>query len=406
MGQTIAGAGPRGPRAGTKSERGSTLVPALLFAMVVMAFSMSVITSGVAVNHQRRYLVAGQRAQEAAESGIHHLLGALAGPGRLLVLTERRLDGAIEGEAGSSAALRYEITLAPSGDDGADNDLDGLFDEEDERDMMEATSTGYADRVAKTVRVTLLSRYRSPVMPAATYIADPDADLRLDGNAFLISGIDVDISGYKTGALVPGIGVAGDPNDIKSQIGKNQDDNIVGLGGDMSIYQVAQIDFNQLIEDAVRSANVRLQEGSVQQPSTAGAWGSVETPAILFGSGDIKISGGGGGAGAIVVDGDLTISGGFEWHGLIIVRGKLAFAGGGGAKHVIGGVVVEKDVLSGGSGGISTKSNGFLSGELSVNGTVDVLFSRATLAIVERAFATYTILNWREGPNPPGEAAP
>ena len=43
---------------------------------------------------------------------------------------------------------------------------------------------------------------------------------------------------------------------------------------------------------------------------------------------------------------------------------------------------------------------------LSVNGTVDILFSRATLAAITRAFATYTILNWREGPNPPGEAAP
>jgi hypothetical protein len=312
----------------------------------------------------------------------------------------------LEGEEASDAALRYEITLAPAGGDDCDNDLDGLVDEEDEKDMWEATSTGRADRIEKTVRVTLLARYRAPSMPAATYIADPMADLRLDGNAFLISGNDVGLNGAPTGELVPGIGVAGDPSMIQGQVERQQDDNIVGLGGDFSVYSVAPIDFQQLIEDAVRSANVRLYADEVQKPAAPGDWGTLETPAVLFGSGDIKISGGGGGAGAIVVDGDLTISGGFEWHGLIIVRGKLAFAGGGGAKHVIGGVVVEKDVLSGGSGGISSKSNGFLSGELSVNGTVDVLFSRATLAIVERAFATYTILNWREGPNPPGEAAP
>jgi hypothetical protein len=386
----------------SRPERGSALVPALLFAITVMAFAMSVVTSGLAVNHQRRSLVGAQRAQDAAESGIHHLLGALAGPGRFRVLADRRLEGVLEGDEGSDAALRYEVTLAPAGKDACDNDLDGLADEEDEKDMYEATSTGRADRIAKTIRVTLLARYRAPSMPSAAYIADPMADLRLAGNAFLISGEDVDLAGAKTGELVPGIGVAGDPKAIKGQFGSAQDDNVVGVGGGFSVYQVDQIDFNPLIEDAVRSTNVRLMPGTVQQPSQPGEWGTLETPAILFGAGDIKISGGGGGAGILVVDGNLTISGSFEWHGLIITRGQIAFAGGGGSKRVVGGVVVERDVIS----GTDSKTGGFLSGDLAVNGTVDVLFSRATLAIISRAFATYTILNWREGPNPPGEAAP
>ena len=89
----------------TRRERGTALVPALLFAMTAMAFAMSVVTSGLAVNHQRRYLVAGQRAQDAAESGIHHLLGALAGPGRLAVLTENRLEGVLAGDETSAVAL-------------------------------------------------------------------------------------------------------------------------------------------------------------------------------------------------------------------------------------------------------------------------------------------------------------
>lgn len=384
-------------------ERGSALVPALLFAITAIAFAMSVVTSGIAVNNQKRSLVAAQRAQDAAESGIHHLLGALAGPGRYRVLTDRRLDGVLEGDETSDAARRYEITIAPAGKDGCDNDLDGLVDEEDEKDMYEATSTGHADRMARTVRVTLLARYRAPSMPSAAYIADPDADLRFAGNAFLISGKDVNLEGAPTGELVPGIGVPGDTSGLKSQIGKTQDDNVNGLGGDLSVYTVDRIDFNQLVEDAVRSANVRLQSGKVEKPYLPGDWGTLETPAILFGSGDIKISGGGGGAGVLVVDGNLTISGDFQWHGLIIARGQVAFAGGGGRKRVTGGIVVERDVLS----GTDTKSSsGFLSSDLSVNGTVDVLFSRATLAIVNRALATYTILNWREGPNPPGEAAP
>jgi hypothetical protein len=251
--------------------------------------------------------------------------------------------------------------------------------------------------------VTLLARYRAPTMPAATYIADPTADLNLAGNAFLISGQDVDLKGTKTGDLVPGIGVAGDAGAILSQLGKQQDDNVVGVGGERSVYSVDTIDFNQLIEDAVRSANVQLASGSVQKPAKAGDWGTLDAPAILYGSGDIKISGGGGGAGVIVVDGNLTVSGDFSWNGLLIARGEIIFAGGGGTKRVTGGVVVERDVLS----GTDTKTgSGFGSGDLAINGTVDILFSAETLAIVNKAFATYTILNWREGPNPPGEAAP
>ncbi|MFI5401954.1 MAG: hypothetical protein ACHQ1G_03385, partial [Planctomycetota bacterium] len=90
-----------------------------------------------------------------------------------------------------------------------------------------------------------------------------------------------------------------------------------------------------------------------------------------------------------------------EWKGLIIARGQIIFSGGGGGKRVMGGIVVERDVLSS-----EAKSNGAKSGDFSVNGTVDVLFSKETLTIISRALATYTILNWREGPNPPGEAAP
>ncbi|HEX5135952.1 MAG TPA: hypothetical protein VFY93_03190 [Planctomycetota bacterium] len=391
------------PAPASRRERGSALVPAILFAITVMAFAMSVITSGLAVNHQRRSLAAAQRAQDASESGIHHLLGALAGPGRYRILSDRKLAGTLTGEEGSDAAQRYEVTLAPAGNDECDNDLDGLIDEEDEKDIYEVTSTGHADRIAKTVRVTLLARYRAPTMPAATYIADPTADLNLAGNAFLISGQDVDLKGAKTGELVPGIGVAGDAGAILSQLRKQQDDNVVGTGGERSVYTVDTIDFNQLIEDAVRSANVRLESGKVEKPAEAGDWGTLETPAILFGSGDIKISGGGGGAGVIVVDGNLTIGGSFEWHGLLIARGEIIFSGGGGTKRVTGGVVVERDVLSGAD---VTKSAGFGSGDLAINGTVDIRFSKETLAIINKAFATYSILNWREGPNPPGEAAP
>jgi len=61
---------------------------------------------------------------------------ALAGPGRFRILRDLRLDAVIEGDEGSNAAIRYEVTLAPAGNDECDNDLDGLVDEEDEKEMI------------------------------------------------------------------------------------------------------------------------------------------------------------------------------------------------------------------------------------------------------------------------------
>jgi len=379
-------------------ERGSSLVVSLLFAMVVLAFATSVILSSVAVDGQRRHLVAAARAHDAAESGIHYLVAGLNGPDRLKILTEGTAFGVLQGSPDSAASLRYEVSIRPAGDDLADNDLDGLVDEEDEADMYEARSTGSIDNVTRTVRVTLLARYRTPGLAAATYIADPGADLDLAGNAFLISGRDVGLDGKETGMLVPGIGVAGDPGGIKSQIRSQQDDNVIGEGGNLSVYSVTEIDFNQLIEDAVRSANVRLDgDGGAITQTESGSWGTVEQPAIVFGSGDIHISGGASGAGAMIVDGNLTISGKFEWNGLLIVRGKVSFAGGGCEKRVVGGVVVER-ALTG-----ETSLGG--SGEMAIGGTVDLVFSNETLKAVSQIFASYTVINWREGPNAP-EAAP
>lgn len=372
-------------------ERGIVLMAALLFALVVMAFAVSVVTSGVAVNSQNRYLVAQQRAHDAAEAGVHHLITALNGPMGKAIVAAAQLEGTLQGDIGSGQRIRYRVTLAPAGADGADNDLDGAIDEPDEADMFEVTSTGFADRVARTVRVTLQAVYRTPESTAATYVADPMATLRFNGNSFLISGKDVDMDGNPTGVLVPGVGVNGEPAPFLAALSNNIKDNIVGLGGTASVYKVEGIDFKPLIEDAIRAANVRLSADSTVKPANPGDWGTLASPAILYGRGDIHISGGAEGAGILIVDGNLKITGGFEWRGLIIVRGTVNFSGGGGGKRLIGALVVEKDVL--GEADVTAD-------DLTVSGTIDILYSLQTLARVSQAFASFTIVNWREGPNP------
>ena len=125
----------------------------------------------------------------------------------------------------------------------------------------------------------------------------------------------------------------------------------------------------------------------MSQPAFEGEWGTLESPAVVFGSGDIHISGGGEGAGILIVDGDLHISGEFQWYGLVIVRGELVFAGGGGTKRIVGGLIVEESVSNSDE-------------EITIGGTVDIQLSQETILKVRKAFATYTLMNWREGPAP------
>jgi len=377
-------------------EKGVALVASLLFATTVLAFSTSVILSGYAVERQRRSLAATQMAQDAAESGVNQVVARITGPGgAVLRAGGATVSGNVRGT--TVRAQRYEVQVGRAGEDGADNDLDGLVDEPDEDDMLEVISTGFADDVARTVRVTLLARYQEPEVQSATYLADPMADMKLNGNAFLISGFDVDQGGNATGDAVPGIGVAGDPEHVKDQIKKQLEDNVVGQGDMPSVYEVPALDLRELIEAGARAANVTLTSGSTVKPSSPGAWGTLEAPAILYGVGDIHISGGAAGAGIMIVDGDLKISGGFEWRGLVIVRGEVTFTGGGGGKRLMGALVVERDV----SGNVTYNGT-----EMTISGTVDILFSRQIIGMVTTQFATYTILNWREGPTPRRDALP
>jgi hypothetical protein len=73
------------------------------------------------------------------------------------------------------------------------------------------------------------------------------------------------------------------------------------------------------------------------------------------------------------------------------------FTGGGNGKRLIGSLIVNSDLTSRGG---STDSG------MVVGGTVDIQLSMTNVRTVARAFADYTIMNWREGPVPLDEALP
>ncbi|MDH3591999.1 MAG: hypothetical protein OER88_08980 [Planctomycetota bacterium] len=324
-----------------RNERGVVLIAALFFAVTAMAYVASIISSGVAVHNQKRYMIAAERALDAAEAGVHHTLAAFRGGESIADLALKGLNGTLQGD--TDRAIAYRVLVAEGGADGADNDLDGLVDEDEEKDMIEVISTGSADNITRTVRVTMMARYRTPTIPAAVYIADAGAGISLKGNAFMISGFEYDKKGAKVaeGVIKPAIGVAGNPDAIKKKISKKALDNLHGEG-EPPILEVDPIDFNPLIEDAIRSADMDIS--GMSKPPYEGAWGTVTSPRIVFGQGDVHLSGGGGGAGILVIDGNLKISGGFEWVGLLIVRGKLDLTGGGSGKRLVGGLIVEREL--------------------------------------------------------------
>jgi hypothetical protein len=371
------------------------LIAALFFSLTVMALVSSTILSGVAVVNQSRYQRAKQEAQLAAESAVHLVIAELSGPNRFDLLVAGETEGVVRG-AGKHTA-RYRVRIERASEDGVDNDQDLLVDEPDEADMLELTSIGSYDRVTRTVRVTLAARYEVPSIPAAVYLDDALAHVKFNGTDFTISGYDVDDEGNLTGLAEPGIAVNGPIGTLLGQINGKEAMKVTGEGGTPSVSTIDPIDLQELINEGARSANVILAGGGTYKPRAPGAWGTAAAPAIVYGQGDIHISDGSGGAGVMLVNGNLTITGGFDWDGIIIVGGEVVFTGGGNGKRLIGSLIVNSDLTSRGG---STDSG------MVVGGTVDIQLSMTNVRTVARAFADYTIMNWREGPVPLDEALP
>jgi len=385
-----------GPRNTHRSgERGVALLLVVFFALIAMAYISSALTSAVAARQQTRYFTASQRAHEVAESAVHRLVALLATPERAAVLESGRYLGSVDSEGENSN--QFEISIWSAADDGADNDQDGRADEADEADLFEVESTGEFDRVRRTVRVTLLARYRPADMQSATYIADQNSRINFAGNSFRIAGENHDLDAKEVEGTVAGIGVPGFAGFIRDQITEQHSDNVTGTGGSPSVVEVPELDLQDLVEEGARSANVVLEPETTISPDKDAPWGSIGAPAIVYSPGDVHISGGANGAGIMIVNGNLTITGAFHWEGIMIVRGEVRFAGGGGEKRLLGALVVEERIVT------DETTEGEV---LDVRGNIEVLFSRDAITRVMQSFATYTILNWREGANPDRVEAP
>ncbi len=372
-------------------ERGSSLAALLFLIVPLAALGGSILTLGARQLSEQDASRGRSVALLNAESGVDAALLQLMEDGANLAPLEE------EYEQGGS--LRYRATFEALSDDGVDNDGDGAVDEGDEAQYVRITSRGSLNVMGydvadapiapdskfyvKRVRVTARKLSGLPEFPYAVYLGDPNAEVDLNGNAFLIDGNDHDLGGgLSSDPPVPGIATTGDPEHIVDQLSSQQADNVDGEGGSPAVSNTAAVDLSDLIADYKSAADYKF-EGDVSYQGDLGHEGSYK---VTYATGNLKISGGGEGAGLLLVEGNLVITGAWDYIGVIIVTGQVVFRGGGGGKRVIGSLLVGGDV-------IDTDTNGE---DLEVSGTVDLFYSSAAQSAVADAVSSYTLFGWQE----------
>jgi hypothetical protein len=308
-----------------------------------------------------------------AETGVDRLLGTVTlGP---------VVSGRLEADFGGGT---FEVAYTRGDHDDLNNDGDDATDEPDEKDFYLVRSTGRIGSSVNSIETVLRRNIVQLNVQAAIQITDPHPEVRLNGNAFNISGNDKNIDGTDGPAsAVPGIGTAGTAEEVSGQINPSRWDRITGSGGTPSISHVEGFDPHNFAEQIEQVATQHLTNPGTYTGSLGDA--SANDFRITYVEGDIHISGGSTGAGIMVVDGDLTITGGWEFVGYLLVLGKVRFGGGGSGIRLYGGVVVSEEV----------EQLGDPEGELEIAGTIDVYYSSEGLTMAMNAFTKYSMVLWR-----------
>jgi hypothetical protein len=331
-----------------------------------------------------------ERAFALAEAGVDHVAALLNASvwtaGDTLDwssdLSDNDGDGLVD-ESDETLAATAELW----GADGVDNDGDAVVDEPDE-DIVRVSCQATVGRSTRPV-LAWLTRPRStlPDPAAAVYLNDENANTSFSGNAFRIDGNDVNLDGTAgSGSPIYGIAINGDPNQVLAQLNSQQEDNVTGIGGYPSVGQETPNDpffIQGFVSTLEPSADLLFQNYGGTYTGTLGDW-TTGNYLITLSKGDFHLGGGSTGAGVLLVDGNLTISGGWEFVGFVFVTGTVRLTGGGGGKRLQGALFVAGDVEQ-------TNSTQTEDEDLTVTGTVDLLFSSQALAFVRDAVSEYRV---------------
>jgi hypothetical protein len=377
-------------------ERGNALLVSIMFLSLFAAFAsaqFAVVKSNV---RQSSFFLAHAELHKYAESGIE-----------LATYDAKHNNSGNEGNIGTENwALADDVGAdgLPGTGDAGEGDGIPTFGEPNVQPVavgpaelnasltvfVQPTASPLVQRVVATamnadatVRVETFLQQTPITLPrsGALYVS-PTVALDLKGNSFLIDGNDHDINGNPTGgSALWGIstGEGATPGDnaalLLSQIASNEYDQIVGQGSDPSVGEVSGVAFDDVFDALQASHNATIASGSYSDPDFGDA-AAGDFP-VTYASGDIHLTGNGGGAGVLIVDGSVKITGQFEFVGLIIVRGDIVLSGGGAGVHVYGGVMVGESFTA-----VDPE------GEISVAGQADIYYSSEALALVENSFVS------------------
>jgi hypothetical protein len=208
--------------------------------------------------------------------------------------------------------------------------------------VINITARGEQAAANRTIEVDLV---RPPAFDMRACIYTEDDDFGFSGDDFYISGQDFDPA---TGDTIPGstrlpaIVTTADVAKLLSQVGHQQENQIIGSGGTPDI-QSSPIDLNLewYIDTWGRLADFHYV-GNTSSPGDKNLWGDYDNYHVIYvEDGNLTLKGEASGAGLLLVDGDLQIGGSFTWYGVIIVLGDVNIVGGGDLEdqfHIYGGL--------------------------------------------------------------------
>ncbi|HDP98782.1 MAG TPA: hypothetical protein ENN22_06315 [bacterium] len=251
-------------------------------------------------------------------------------------------------------------------------------------DTVNVSVVAYYGGEKSELEVTLIaSSLTIPPVTASVAFPGPNPVLDLNGSP-LIDGANHDYNGNPSASCedLPGVAVASSAdsaNMVNSLISSKMDSKVKGIGADPSVHVRDTQDPSTYLQPLIANADYYTPPGTYSSIE----FGSQESPVIVYGTGDLKFSGGVVGHGILIIDGTLTLSGNFFWYGVVYVIGETPeIFNSVGTNRIVGGVVL------GGSDKIAR-----------LKGTADIQYSCETVENVmnnTNSLITFALVSWYE----------
>jgi hypothetical protein len=295
------------------NEKGFVLVLCMMLLLLTTFLGIASVKTGTFGNTIAGNNIEGQKAFWIAESGLQD--------------AKNKLDNsdtvdAFRNITGLSDSVEYA---------GGSYLISTISDTFDVVNRVIVKSEGRFNGSSKIVETTMIKFYFDG--PAALY---SEAMVKVHGKA------DID------GGTKPGIATTLPEkiNDQSSVVINGEAAHVAGQGLEPSIkYNWSDISIAQYIN---------FLKGYTTSPVlTEKIWGTFDSPAVAYLSGDQKL-GGQSGYGIILVEGNLEVHGGMNWNGIIIVSGTISFTGG-----ASDAVNITGSIMSGESTNIGTDLSDF-----------------------------------------------